>query len=393
MQNENKTNALLEKYFNRFNRYNTKVLEELGSVIKKFEGLTEEQAHALGQSLKYGRSIDDLVDELERITQMSEEDIYDVLDEVAKDNLEFSEVYYEAQNIRYVPYEDNERLINYVHSLAKETADKFSNLSNTNAIGFVLKDQNGNKIFKNLRDTYVDLIDEAVFNVSTGTVDYQSAMKSVLMQLADSGVKIHEEKVGYKSGYNRRIDSSVRQNVLTGMRQVNIGIQERIGNELGADGVELSAHSFCANDHIGIQGRQFSKKEFEKINNRLERPIGKYNCRHFIFSIILGVNLPSHSPEYLKQLNDESRAIVEYDGKKYTKYEATQVQRKLETEIRKQKDRQIIFKEADNRDEVFKAQEQISILIDKYNDFSKAAGLRTYKGRLEVVGYRKLTKR
>jgi hypothetical protein len=189
-----------------------------------------------------------------------------------------------------------------------------------------------------LKDTYRDLIDEAVFNVETGTSDYQSAMRGIINQLADSGVKVHEEKVGYPSGYNRRIDSSVRQNVLTGVRQVNITTQKIVGREFGADGVEISAHSPCAEDHLHLQGKQFSNKEFKKLNASLERPIGEYNCRHFVFSIVLGVNKPSYSDKMLNQMNRESQSVIEYEGKKYTSYEATQVQRKLETEIRKQKE-------------------------------------------------------
>ena len=50
-----------------------------------------------------------------------------------------------------------------------------------------------------MRKIYNDLIDEAVFNVETGGIDYQSAMRNTINQLADSGVKIHEEKLGYEN--------------------------------------------------------------------------------------------------------------------------------------------------------------------------------------------------
>ena len=140
-----------------------------------------------------------------------------------------------------------------------------------------------------------------------------------------------------------------------------------------------------------IQGKQFSKKEFAKINGDLERPIGEYNCRHFVFSIVLGVNQPSHSDKMLNQMNRESQSIVEYDGNKYTKYEATQVQRKLETAIRKEKDRQIIARASGDKEGVGTAQSNISVLTRKYNDFSKNAGLDTYKNRLAVSGYRRVS--
>jgi hypothetical protein len=242
-----------------------------------------------------------------------------------------------------------------------------------------------------LTQVYNDLIDEAVYNVSIGVKDYQSAMRNTIKQLADSGVKIHEEKLGYKNGYNRRLDSSIRQDILTGIRQINLDIQEQIGEELGADGVEISAHSPCAEDHLHIQGQQFTKKQFERINGDLERPIGEYNCRHFVFSIIMGVNEPSYSKEMLNDFRKQSLEEVNYNGKTYTKYEATQVQRQLETAIRKQKDRQIIARSSGDKEEIGIAQQKISQLTTEYNKFSKTAGLDTYKNRLTVSGYHRVS--
>lgn len=390
MRDDKKLEVLLERFYNRYNAYNTKVLQKMGEAINKFDGISPTNAHKIAQQLKYGADIDDLIAELSELSGKSIKDIEEAFDLVAKENVEFAEVYAKAKNMEFVDYKDNEQLQNLVKSIAGETNATFKNISNTNAVGFVLKDESGNNIFKNLKQTYNDLIDEAVFNVTTGTSDYQSAMRGVMTQLANSGVKIHEEKVGYPSGYNRRVDSAVKQNVLTGIRQVNITTQKIVGRQFGADGVEISAHSPCAEDHLSIQGRQYSKKEFERLNGNLERPIGEYNCRHFVFSIVLGVSQPSHTNEQLQQMNVESQRIIEYEGKKYTTYQATQVQRKLETAIRQQKDNQIIGRASGNKELVVDSQSKISQLTSKYNDFSRNAGLDTYKERLTVNGYRRV---
>lgn len=389
MKDDKKLELLLERFYQRYNKYNTKVLEKLGEAIKKFDGISPSTAHKIAQELKYGTDIDDLMAELSELSGKSIKDIEEAFDLVAEENVEFAEVYAKAKNMEFVDYKDNDQLKRLVKAIAGETNATFKNISNAKMIGFVLKGADGNKIFKNLKKTYNDLIDEAVFNVTTGVTDYQSAMRSVMKQLADSGVKIHEEKVGYKSGYNVRIDSAVRQNVLTGIRQVNLEVQKQVGRDFGADGVEISAHSPCAEDHLSIQGKQFSNAEFKKLNASLERPIGEYNCRHFVFSIVLGVNQPSYSQKMLNKMNKESRSIIEYEGNKYTKYEATQVQRKLETAIRKEKDRQIIARASGDKDGVSIAQSNISTLTSKYNDFSRNAGLDTYKNRLAVSGYKR----
>lgn len=390
MKDDKKLELLLERFYQRYNKYNTKVLEKMGEAIKKFDGVSPTVAHQIAQELKYGADIDDLIAELSQLSGKSIKDIEEAFDIVAEENVEFAEVYAKAKNMEFVDYKDNDQLKRLVKAIAGETNATFKNISNAKMIGFVLKDADGNKIFKNLKKTYNDLIDEAVFNVTTGTTDYQSAMRSVMKQLADSGVKIHEEKVGYKSGYNVRIDSAVRQNVLTGVRQVNLEVQKQVGRDFGADGVEISAHSPCAEDHLSIQGKQYSNAEFKRLNSNLERPIGEYNCRHFVFSIVLGVSQPSYSQKMLNQMNRESQSIIEYENKKYTAYEATQVQRKLETAIRKEKDRQIIARASGDKDGVGAAQSNISTLTSKYNEFSKVAGLDTYKNRLSVSGYKRV---
>ena len=391
MKDDKKLDMILERFYQRFNKYNTKVLKTLGQAVKQFDGLTPSQAHKLAQELKYSTNIDQLINDLSKESGKSVKDVNEFLDKVAEDNVEFAEQYYKVKGKKFIPYEENEQLQKYVKSVKKETNSLFKNLSKAKNIGFSIKDENGDIIFKPIKAVYRDLIDEAVFNVSTGVTDYQSAMRNTINQLADSGIRIHEEKVAYKGGYSRRIDSSVRQNVLTGVRKINIEIQRQVGEEFGADGVEISAHSPCAEDHLAIQGRQFKKKEFDKINGNLERPIGEYNCRHFVFSIVLGVNKPNYTNRQLQQMERESNAKITYEGKEYTKYEATQVQRQLETEIRRQKDRQIIARESGDKVEIAKAQQKIGQLTEKYSDFSDKAGLETYKNRLTVSGYKRVS--
>ena len=295
MNDNDKLNVLLERFFNKFNKINTKTLQMLGETVKLFDGISPSEAHILAQKLNYGTNLDDLLKELSKASGKSINDVQIMLDKVAEENVAFSEVYYKAKNKEFIPYKNNIQLKRYVKSVAGETNELFKNIAKSKNIGFTFKNAKGKVIFKPISKVYNDLIDEAVYNVSTGVQDYQSAMRNTLKNLADSGVKVHEDKVAYDSGYNRRIDSSVRQNILTSVRKINIGIQELVGEQFGADGVEISAHFPCAEDHLFINGRQFSNKQFDRINAYLDRPVGEYNCRHFVFSIVLGVNQPEYT--------------------------------------------------------------------------------------------------
>ena len=382
MQDNEKLDLILERFYNRYNKYNTNVLKKLGDAIKQFDGVSINEAYKIAQELELGIDIYELQSELAKINTQSIKDVNKLFNKVADENLDFA--------IAYSALNDDPQIQNIIQENKKQTDKMFIDMNNPNNIGFTTKNDDGKYIYRPLTKVYNDLINEAVYNVSIGNQDYQSAMRNTIKQLANSGIKVHQEKIGYKSGYNRRIDSSVRQAVLTGLRQVNLDMQKEIGKKIGANGVEISAHPLCAIDHLDIQGRQFSDEEFEKLDSELTRPIGEYNCRHFVFSIILGVNLPSYTKSQLARYKKESLKQIKYNGETYTKYEATQVQRQLETAIRKQKDLQIMARASGDKEEVGLAQQKITELIAEYNRFSKIAGLDTYKNRLTVSGYHRL---
>jgi hypothetical protein len=62
-----------------------------------------------------------------------------------------------------------------------------------------------------------------------------------------------------------------------------------------------------------------------------------WNCRHLSFPFILGISLSSHSREELDNFKKQNDDGVNFNGKKYTLYEAEQKQRQLETEMRRER--------------------------------------------------------
>ncbi len=56
-----------------------------------------------------------------------------------------------------------------------------------------------------------------------------------------------------------------------------------------------------------------------------------WNCRHSFFPFYPGISQPHYTAEALAALNEKS---VEYQGKKYTRYEISQMQRALERQVR-----------------------------------------------------------
>ena len=196
-------------------------------------------------------------------------------------------------------------------------------------------------------------------------------------------------------------------NILDSTRQISNESQKLFGKEFDADGVEISTHLNPAPDHELIQGRQFSNKEYEKLQStgvatdyngevidiRIKdnfRPISTMNCFHYIFSIVLGVSKPQYSNEELKKIIDDNEKGAELDGKHYTNYELSQIMRKLETKIREQKDLQIMARASEDNELVLQSQTRITQLTTKYKQLCSVSGLpNKLSTRASVSGYKR----
>lgn len=401
MLNEELQEKLLSVFDKRFQDYNTKVLEELGNVIKQFKDLTPSQAYKLGQQLKYNTTIKDLLDELSKISGLSVKDLKAILEKVAKENIGFADVYYKARGLETPIYSENKALQRLVSSVYSISGNEFKNIAKST--GFRLLDNNGNPLLLDIDETYKEVIDRCVVAISQGKETYQQSMRSTLKQLSSSGVR----KIEYESGYSRRLDSSIRMNILDSIRQVSNESQQLFGEEFDSDGVEVSVHEMPAPDHELVQGRQFSNEEFENFQNDRKavdytgmvfepefeghdrRSISEYNCYHYIFSIVLGVSKPQYSNKQLQEIIDNKNKTFEFDGRTYNMYEGTQLQRRIESAIRQEKDTQILARASGDEDLVLQSQTRITQLNTKYKQLSQISGLPTKKQRLSVSGYRR----
>lgn len=68
----------------------------------------------------------------------------------------------------------------------------------------------------------------------------------------------------------------------------------------------------------------------------------------------------------------------------------TQLQRKLELNIRKQKDIQILAKASGDKELIEESQKKITQLTHKYNELCNVSGLLPKKQRMTVSGYRRV---
>lgn len=413
MLNEELQEKLLSVFDKRFQDYNTKVLEELGNVIKQFKDLTPSQAYKLGQQLKYNTTIKDLLNELSKISGLSVKELKAILEKVAKENIGFADVYYKSRGLETPIYSQNKALQRLVSSIYSISGAEFKNLAKST--GFRLLDSNGKPLLLDIDKTYKEVIDRCVVAINQGKETYQQSMRSTLKQLSSSGVR----KIEYESGYSRRLDTSIRQNILDSMRQVSNESQQLFGKEFDSNAIEVSHHSNSAPDHsnndiengkFDIDGHQFVKLDilkkqikngiekeitlkdidevnhrvkckdkwyydFDYINEKLNRQVSTLNCYHYLFSIVLGVSKPQFTNKQLEEDKKKNNDGFEFEGKHYTFYEGEQLLNRIALEIRKNKDTQIIAKSSEDNDLILSSQAKITQLTTKYRQVVKVSGL------------------
>jgi len=401
---EEQIDLIVERLINRVEQANSQFLMNIGSSIKKIRELTPSQAQQLVQILKYGGNYEDIIREISKYTNLNIKDIDEIFSNYAKKDQLFYKKFYKYRNIPFTSFEANIPLKMQTTALSNLVKNEMYNFTRSNVLGYTIKDLNGKTQFLGLRETYNRVLDEALLNVGQGKESFDSAMTNILKQIGGSGLKT----LTYESGRNIRLDSAIRMNLKSRLRELHNENQKIIGDEIGADGYEISVHANPAIDHAEVQGRQFSIEEYEKLNNGLEakdykgrtytldhdnkngyRPISELNCYHYIFSIVLGVSEPEYSDKELKQIIDDNNKGFELDGKHYSMYDGTQLQRNLERKIREQKDIQILAKSSGNNELVGETQQKITQLTQKYKELSDISGLPTKMQRLRVSGYRR----
>ena len=386
---------LSERLVNRVEKLNTYMIKKLGKQIADIGTFTPSQVKEILQSVKYGNNLDEIMNEIADVSDKNVSDIYKIFEDVAKKNQNFAKQFYEYTKTKFIPYEENIALQEQVKSIAKATANEYINLSKTFA--YMKTDSQGARKYTKISDIYQRITDEAILNIVQGRESYEMTMRRAMKEITSQGLRT----VDFDSGYSRRADSSIRMNIMDGVRRLNQELQKSFGEEFGANGVEISHHKNAAPDHIDtIDGKQFSTKgeviinnikyeDYDIINSSLERHVGELNCYHFPMQIVLGVSKPIYSKEQLEADKQANMKGFDFEGKHYTNYEGTQLQRKIETKIRQYKDRQIGAKAINDTDEVYHCQEKIEQLTNKYKELSDASGLPTKIDRLRVDGYRK----
>lgn len=234
-------------------------------------------------------------------------------------------------------------------------------------------------------EAYQRSLDLALLKVSTGTYSYPQACDDVIKEFTRSGLRT----VDYASGRTYQVDTAVRMIVRTSTAQLAGKITEANCRTTGQDLVIISQHMGSRDTHAGFQNKVFSMSGKSKKYPDIHAPLGEGcaygrpeglqgpNCTHMFYPFWEGI---SEIPEPLKEPDP-----VEYKGRTYTRYEATQQMRAMEREIRALKREKYV---ARTGGEVEHLRAQIRTARADYMSFSEAMNLKPKENRLLVGGER-----
>lgn len=303
------------------------------------------------------------------------------IDKMGESSDEWAKPFFEARGIEQRSVFDDESAAAAMDAGKAKNAKNVASMCRTSVIGLVAPDGSVNRI----SETYRKLMDTAIRSIMRSDEDYNSAIERAVRKLSKGGLRVK-----YPSGATRELYSAVSMNVMDGFRLTMQDVRDQQAQRFGADGVEVSAHGMCAEDHLPYQGRQYTKAEFERIQKKLERPIGEgMNCRHMVTGVVLGVSSNAYSEKQRRQMVKESRrktGVETADGHDMTAYEFTQWQRRQETDIRKLKAQARVHEKAGLDPKEFEA--EAARKRKQYVELSKKAGVETRLERTKVYEWK-----
>lgn len=306
------------------------ILQDVARRIGKMDAVTPTANWQLWRYQQTEAVRNDVVKLLARYSGKSETAIRKLLLQAATEAMEREDAIYYHYDMEPTPFEESAALNNLLDAGARQTCGTWQNLTATTA--------------NTVTGAFERTLDAAWLKVSTGAFDYKTAVKQAVDSLADD-----MPMVTYPSGHKDSIEVAARRAILTGVNQTAGKLQVARADEMGVEFFETTAHGGARPSHAEWQGRQFHRggavdykgKHYPDFEAATGYGTGAglcgWNCRHQFFACFPELSdPPAWTREQLETLNARN---IEWNGKKYTAYEISQMQRARERNVRRWKKR------------------------------------------------------
>ncbi len=378
--------ALPEELAELYRGLEDTLLTEICSRLKLRDELNEVTVQDIKALRAHGIDLKEIEKAIRKTSGISETKLNKLLDDVVERNQKY---YTELIDLAHITQPETLVDAAEVAAIRAQTLDTFRNL--TASMGFLV--DNGRTMLPPAK-AYQWALDNAAMQIQSGAINYNQAIKAAVKQLADSGLKV----VDYESGHRDQIDVAARRAVMTGVSQICAKYTEQSAEYLETPYFEVSAHSGARDkpgpspwsSHKDWQGKVYSIRAgdiypsiYEVCGLGAVDGLEGANCRHRRNVWVEGVSERTYTDEQLEHIDDDLGC--KFDGKTYTAYEATQMQRRVEREVRKLKREKAAYKAAGLHEEEQSVNIRLRRLNAKYKAFSAAAGLPEQRERMKVL--------
>mgnify|MGYP002550453530 CR=1 FL=1 len=380
MRNEYKE-KIASKIAARYADLEVRIMQDIVRRIKKTGEITSTADWQINRLKILGYSSEDIENALKDTLNASYPEMFELYDKVIDWEYVRNKDLYEQINAEYVPFEENEHLIQVTSAIKKQNLEDLENI--TRSLGFYL-DYGGRKVLTPLSQVYSGYLDNACMDIVTGAFDYNTVLRRVVTQLTNSGLRT----IDYASGYSSRVEVAARRAVMTGLTQLSGKIAEYNAEKLGTEYFEVEWHAGARPTHTIWQGRVWSQQQLYDVCG-LGTVIGLCgaNCYHTYFPFVPGVSVRTYTDDWLDEQNWKESEPTEFRGKEYTLYEAKQRQRQMETAMRAQREKVQMLQDGDaDPDDVMLAKCKYQGQLDEYARFSKQMGLKQERERIYIDG-------
>lgn len=363
-----------------FDSLQMSIMADIVRMLVLAQELTPTSVYKIGRLYKLGKSKSAIKSIVQNTLDLSNSEIKNIFSGVIESGYNEAESVFKEQGKEFIPYAENEPLQQFVRAVQAQTQGECKNI--TQSMGFAKRQPDGSLGFTPAADYYQETLDKAVTEIASGASDYNTVLEKTVTEMTNSGLRT----VDYASGHSNRVTVAARRAVSTGLNQVVGKINEENAEKLGTNYFEVSWHSGARPSHQVWQGRVYSKEELESVCG-LGTVTGLCgaNCYHSYSPFTPGITPRTYTDEQLEKMNAEENKPVEYNGKTYTKYEATQRQRRLETTMRAQRQKIKLLEEGGADEQaIINARARYVKTSDEYVNFSKSVGLSQQWDRVTV---------
>lgn len=303
--------------------YNQLELEIIQEIAERIANVGYANTVVLNDALiaqEMGMLYQDIISLVAKYNNTTEEQIRGIFENAGIESLEYDDNIYKLQGLNPIPLKQSKSMWQLLTATAIKTHNNLSNLVMTTA--------------NTSQTQFYNAMNKAYMEVSTGVKSYSQSIVDTIKEIGDQGAYIT-----YPSGQRRSLESAVRTNIVTGVNQTCGKLQLMRAKEMDCDLMEITAHGGARPDHAHWQGKIVSrsgKRGYLKLKDIGYGTVTGFkgvNCHHDWHPYYEG-----SARTYTDEMLDEyANAKVVYNGKEISLYDATQMQRRMERQIRNDK--------------------------------------------------------